>query len=316
MKKIILAAVFIIALFITTSSNAQVGIGVSTADRNPSAQLDVFSTTKGFLPPRMTEAQRNLIVVTSASAGLTIWCTNCGDRGELQVYNGVTWTNVVGAASTSSTDLTPRVTIGAQVWATQNLNVSTYRDGTTIPKIEDYDTWPTLKVGAYCYYDNDSARYAAVYGKLYNWYAVAGIWDAASFNNPLLRKNLAPAGYHIPSDSMWTTLTDYLGGLSVAGGKMKEVGTGTTHWRAPNSGATNSSGFTGLPGGYRDYNGTFDLVNSSYGYWWSSTGSSTTNAWFRSLLPSASSVTRSSSIGIVNFLSNKMDGLSVRCIKD
>jgi uncharacterized protein (TIGR02145 family) len=311
MKKIILAATLIIALFITTSSNAQVGIGVSTADRNPSAQLDVVSTTKGFLPPRMTEAQRNLIVVTSASAGLTIWCTNCGDRGELQVYDGLTWTNMVGAAATSSTDLTPLVTIGAQVWATQNLNVSTYRDGTAIPKIENPLTWPTLTIGAYCYYDNDSASYAAVYGKLYNWYAVAGIWDAASLSNPSLRKNLAPAGYHIPSDSMWTTLTDYLGGLSVAGGKMKEIG--TTHWITPNTGADNSSGFAGLPGGYC-FEGAVEAqfqFNRFSGYWWSSTESST-YPWCRYLNHNSSTVTRSRNITY----SYKTNGLSVRCLKD
>ena len=85
-----------IAMAITTSSNAQVG--VSTANINPSAQLDVSSTTKGFLPPRLNEAERDLIPVTLASAGLTIWCTNCGVRGQLEVYDGESWTNMMGVA--------------------------------------------------------------------------------------------------------------------------------------------------------------------------------------------------------------------------
>jgi uncharacterized protein (TIGR02145 family) len=308
MKKIILAtAVFIIALFITTSSNAQVGIGVSTADRNPSAQLDVFSTTKGLLPPRMTEAQRNLIPVTSASAGLIVYCTNCGANGEMQYYNGSSWTNMIGAAAAAA-DL---VTIGNQIWTTQNLNVSTYRDGTPIPKVENLVTWASLTTGAYCYYNNDSATYAAVYGKLYNWYAVVGIYDASSLSTPSLRKNLAPAGYHIPSDSMWTTLTDYLGGLSVAGGKMKEIG--TTHWITPNTGADNSSGFAGLPGGYC-FEGAVEAqfqFNRFSGYWWSSTESST-YPWCRYLNHNSSTVTRSRNITY----SYKTNGLSVRCLKD
>ena len=307
MKKNIIAAVFIIALFITTSSNAQVGIGVSTADRNPSAQLEVFSTTKGFLPPRMTEAQRNLIPVTSASAGLIVYCTNCGLNGEWQGYNGSSWTNMVGgAAAAAAGDVTiGNVTIGNQVWTTQNLNVSTYRDGTPIPRVDNNTTWASLTTGAYCYYDNDSATYAAVYGKLYNWYAVAGIWDVASFNNPSLRKNLAPVGYHIPSDSMWTTLTDYLGVLSLAGGKMKVAG--TTRWTTPNTGATNSSGFSGLPGGLRSLNGTFYYIGN-YGYWWSSTENLTSGAWSRYLYYNLSDVYRD--------YVNKTSGFSVRCLRD
>src|SRR5690606_33259564 len=108
-----------------------------------------------------------------------------------------------------------------------------------IPQVTDPTIWGNLTTGAWCYYNNDPAN-EIIYGKLYNWYAV---------NDP---RGLAPVGWHIPSDSEWTILTDYLGGFEVAGGKMKE--TGTTHWANPNIGADNSSGFTGLPGGYRAYN--------------------------------------------------------------
>ena len=98
MKKIVLTSLLIIALAITTTTNAQVGVGVSTANIHPSAQLDVTSTTKGFLPLRLNEAERDLIPITRASAGLTIWCTNCGVRGQLEVYDGESWTNMMGVA--------------------------------------------------------------------------------------------------------------------------------------------------------------------------------------------------------------------------
>ena len=271
MKKTILTTVLMIALAITTSSNAQVGIGVSTANINQSAQLDVVSTTKGFLPPRMTEAERNLIPVTSASAGLQIWCTNCGVYGETEVFNGYSWTNMIGAAAAAP----ERVTIGNQIWTTQNLNVSTYRDGTPIPKVEDDATWISLTTGAYCYYNNDSATYAAVYGKLYNWYAVAGIYDASSFSDPSLRKNLAPAGYKIPTDGDWTTLEITLG--ANAGTQMKT----TSGWNNGGNG-TNSSGVAGLPGGNRYLDGTFYYIGY-YGAWWSSTEYLTSFAWYRTL---------------------------------
>ena len=160
---------------------------------------------------------------------------------------------------------TLQVTICTQVWATKNLDVTTYSDGTVIPQVTDPSAWANLTTGAWCYSNNDPAN-GAVYGKLYNWYAVAGIYDAASLADPTLRKKLAPNGWHVPTDAEWTTLTTCLGGASVAGGKMKE--TGTAHWQSPNTAATNSSGFTGLPGGICSNDGTFNLSGSN-GIWWS-----------------------------------------------
>src|SRR6266487_1634854 len=134
---------------------------------------------------------------------------------------------------TNPTITIPSIKICDQVWMLKNLDVSTYRNGDPIPKISDNAAWLALTTGAYCYYDNDSANYAATYGKLYNWFAV---------NDP---RGLAPAGWHVPTDAEFTTLVETcLGGWQVAGGKMKEIG--TTHWASPNEGATNSSGFTGL----------------------------------------------------------------------
>jgi uncharacterized protein (TIGR02145 family) len=180
-----------------------------------------------------------------------VFCTNCGQHGEWQGFNGSAWTNMVGAAASPDPDSTPRVTIGTQVWTTQNLNVSTYRNGDPIPKVEGAE-WAVLTTGAYCYYNNDSATYAAVYGKLYNWYAVND------------SRGLAPAGYHIPSNLEWTTLATTLGGND-AGTAMKS----TIGW-SNNGNGTNSSGFSALPGGFRNSQPIFELFGS-HGLWWSST---------------------------------------------
>ena len=292
MKKIII----LLAIFTTFATMAQsVGINADGSAANASAMLDVSSTTKGFLPPRMTGAQRNAIA-SPVPAGLLVLCTDCGISGEIQVYNGTTWTNLIDGTATTST---PRVTIGTQVWATVNLDVTTYSDGTAIPQVTDPAAWTALTTGAWCYYNNVSAN-GTTYGKLYNWYAVAGIHDADP-NTP--NKVLAPTGWHVPTDLEWTTLTNFLGGTSVAGGKMKA----TTLWTTPNTGATNESGFTGLPGGCRDNVGIF-LIIGSYGFWWSSTQYYGTYAWNRGL---------NHYNGNADSGDNNMEyGFSVRCLRD
>ena len=200
----------------------------------------------------------------------------------------------------------PNVTIGTQIWSSTNLDVTTYRDGTPIPQVTDPTQWANLTTGAWCYYNNNEASYGAVYGKLYNWYAVAGIYDAASLNDPSLRKQLAPQGWHIPSDAEWTILTDFLGGTSIAGGKMKA--TGTSLWTSPNTAATNESGFTGLPGGSRNHTiGTF-FGMGSFGFWWSSSENGTSSAWHRYLNYDDGNAGR-----ITN---RKACGFSVRCLRD
>ena len=198
------------------------------------------------------------------------------------------------------------VIIGSQEWVSENLNVSKYNDGTIIPQVTDPAAWANLTTGAWCYYNNDPAN-GLIYGKLYNYYAVAGIHDtiAATPN-----KVLAPIGFHVPTDTNWTTLTDHLGGLLVAGGELKEIG--TAHWMSPNTGATNSSGFTGLSDGFRfDYGFFFGM--GSYANWWSSTEytnitTNTTDVWIRHLDHDNSAVTRSAAL--------KASGFSVRLIND
>ena len=146
------------------------------------------------------------------------------------------------------------VTIGTQVWMVENLKTTRYNDGTAIPLVTDEYSMGNLTTPGYCWY-NDSATYGNTYGALYNWYAVN-------------TGKLAPTGWHVPTDSEWTVLTTYAGGESVAGGPLKEAG--TVHWKSPNTGATNATGFTALPGGICENNGTFTGIGYS-GYWWSST---------------------------------------------
>ena len=195
-------------------------------------------------------------------------------------------------------------TIGTQVWTTKNLDVTTYSDGTPIPQVTDRIQWAALTTGAWCYYNNDSAN-GVTYGKLYNWYAVAGIWSEASKTDATQRKKLAPTGYHVPSDTELITLTTYLGGEAVAGGKMKEAG--IAHWISPNTAATNESNFAGLPGGGGPTGSTFYALGNN-AYFWSSSESDSGMSWIRILLNINSNFVRTTW--------NKRIGFSVRCLRD
>jgi uncharacterized protein (TIGR02145 family) len=183
------------------------------------------------------------------------------------------------------------IIINGQEWMSENLRTAKYANGNPIPNETDGSQWVNLTTGAWALYNNDS-QYEIPYGKFYNWYTVA---------DP---RNVCPTGWHVPSDSEWTTLTDYLGGQLVAGGKMKS--TGTQYWASSNSDATNESGFSGLPGGIRDGNGAFNGISDG-GYWWSSMEENTISAWSRALGRYNGNV----SIGFVN----KSYGFSVRCLK-
>jgi uncharacterized protein (TIGR02145 family) len=183
------------------------------------------------------------------------------------------------------------VQIGSQIWMAENLRTIRYNNGSAIPLVTDVIEWMSITTPGFCWYNNDAATYYT-YGALYNWYTVN-------------TGNLAPDGWHVPTDAEWTTLTNYIGGESVAGGKLKEKG--TTHWNWPNSLATNETGFTGLPGGYRIKEGLFGELQSS-GYWWSSTAIIPNVAWFRSLNYNFSYIL------ISNYDENY--GLSVRCVRD
>ena len=184
----------------------------------------------------------------------------------------------------------PTVVIGTQQWMSQNLDIATYRNGDIIPQVTDPTAWNNLTTGAWCYYNNDPAN-GLIYGKLYNWYAV---------NDP---RGLAPNGWHIPTDTEWNTLSASLGGDAISGGKMKS---NSNTWTS-NSGASNSSGFSGLPGGVRNDSGSPFYRIGSYSYFWSSTTGGS-GAWYRSLENSNSVLSRYD--GYFGY------GFSIRCVKD
>ena len=188
------------------------------------------------------------------------------------------------------------VKIGTQFWMAENLKTAKYNDGTVIPNITDNTQWSGLTTGAWCYYDNNVANNAK-YGKLYNWYAVSKTTNG--------NKNVCPTGWHVPTDAEWNVLTDYLGGVDVAGGKLKEAG--AISWKSPNTDATNTSLFTGLPGGGRNYDGYYFFIGDS-GVWWSSTEYNTDDAWNRGLASDSGSADRDSY--------GKEIGFSVRCLRD
>ena len=189
------------------------------------------------------------------------------------------------------------VTIGTQIWTTENLKTTNYSDGSPIIYEAIDSIWGGLTSAAFSTYNNDSTK-TVEFGNLYNYYAVID------------SRNLCPSGWHIPSDSEWTTLINYLGGDSVAGGKMKEIG--LTHWQFSNTGADNSSGLTVIPAGYRYSNygfnkGGFHGLNGNAAIW-TSTSSSDSTSLAKYFYPG------SASVGYLN--QSNSYGMSVRCISD
>jgi uncharacterized protein (TIGR02145 family) len=185
------------------------------------------------------------------------------------------------------------IVIGTQTWMAENLRATHYRNGDLIPEVTDHEIWMKLNTGAFCNYNNiNNIDTIVTFGRFYNWYAVAD------------SRNIAPTGWHVPSDSEWTILIDYLGGDSVAGGKLKE--TGYTHWITPNVGASNSSGFTAIPGGGQLPNGSILILAN--GLYWSSSEYDDGNSFDREMIYLYSNAYR--------MKYPKEYGLSIRCISD
>ena len=183
---------------------------------------------------------------------------------------------------------------GKQTWMTQNLSVSRYRNGDTIPQVQDYYTWTQLTTGAWCYYQFDKKETDSVhYGKLYNWYAV---------NDP---RGLAPEGWHIPTEKEWETLTVEVGRLET-GYKMK-ADTGWEYYNGYTGCGDNSSLFGALPGGARDTNGEFSSAKYA-AFWWTATPSGKMRAWYYAMSYSSKEVMRNEM--------KRGSGFSVRCVKD
>jgi len=192
------------------------------------------------------------------------------------------------------------VRIGNQVWMSENLRTTRYNDGTPIPLVTKYGSWVEVAGPAYCWYNNDSVN-GETYGALYNWFVVE-------------TNKLCPAGWHVPTEEEWNELGTFLGEVGSAGDMLKEVG--TQNWKSPNEGASNSTGFKALPGGYRSFDGTFNLLGSD-GFWWSSTEST----WYRESPDSSIKLAfhrnlRYDGHDLYRYANSKSDGISVRCIKD
>jgi uncharacterized protein (TIGR02145 family) len=191
----------------------------------------------------------------------------------------------------------PAVTIGTQVWMGENLRVEKYNDGTTIPLVTDKATWAAnytnkTKLPMMAWYDNDKATHTAnKNGALYNWYAVD-------------TKKLCPTGWHVPTDAEWKTLTDYLGGVTGAGLKLKS----TSAWNSSGNG-TNEVNFTALPGGYIYSNDGASRNLGDFGSWWSSSADDISFAWVRTMDSNSGNVNR-------YYFTNQESGLSVRCLRD
>lgn len=206
------------------------------------------------------------------------------------VFNpGITY----GTMTDQEGNIYKTVKIGTQIWMAENLKVTKYRNNESIQNITDPNQWKNLNAGSYCYYENNIDM-KDTYGILYNWYAVDD------------RRNICPPGWHLPSDKEWSYMVDLLGGKENAGYKLKEVE--TKHWKVPNTGATNESGFTALPAGFREEDGTFTSFGEEVYFWYNTKDGYVAKAgalWYGG-----------AEYGIANFESNKTMGVSIRCVKD
>ena len=187
------------------------------------------------------------------------------------------------------------VTIGTQVWMKENLRTTKFNDGQAIPLVTGGSQWTNLTTPAFCWQDNNESTYKNTYGALYNWWTVN-------------TGKLCPEGWHVPSKTELSDLVSFLGGEDIAGGKLKEKG--TSHWLTPNEGATNSSGFSGLPGGWRyGQGGNFTPVGYEGDFWTSTVDNLPGEAaWYLFLQYDDDAA----------YIDTQYmrDGYSVRCIKD
>ncbi|NCA76499.1 MAG: hypothetical protein EOM90_09195 [Alphaproteobacteria bacterium] len=240
---------------------------------------------------------RFFIIMVALFAAFLYGCKKEEEPVPVNPYNGRTFAifnpdKSYGTLTDIDGNIYKTITIGTQTWMAENLRTTRYRNGDPIPQIKPDEDWPGLIAGGYCNFNNtENVDTIATFGRLYNWLAVND------------SRNLAPLGWHIPTDEEWTTLTNFLGGDSVAGGKMKEKE--QPHWVNPDPNATNESGFTALPAGMRDNSSGAFSVNCTF---WSSTEVDNCSAWCRFLYVGQD--------GCIRYNPGKTYGFSIRCIKD
>jgi len=287
---------------------SQVAISTDGSVPHASAVLDLQSANQGLLPPRMAEAQRNAIA--NPIAGLIVWCSDCG---ELQVFNGTTWTNMVGGAASSWVCRNPffdlrdeksyaTILIGTQCWMAENLNVGTRINGNS-------NQTDNGIIEKYCYDDLESN--CDIYGGLYQWD------ETMQYSMQQGVQGICPPGWHVPSDEEWKILEGTVDSQYGVGDSEWDA----TGWRGYDAGETLKStngwsysgngtdlyGFTALPGGYRGDTGSFNHLGN-HGLWWSSTENNGSTTWTRNLHYGNVKVARNGR--------SKTDGYSLRCLKD
>jgi uncharacterized protein (TIGR02145 family) len=230
-----------------------------------------------------------LLIIAGYILILTVSCKK-NDNGSPNVDH----TGETGTVTDIDGNVYNTIGIGSQIWMVQNLNVTHYRNSNAIDTVTDNTAWNNRTSGACCNYDN-FLGYSTTYGKLYNWHAVND------------SRNIAPAGWHVPTREEWDILIDFAGGKAIAGSKLKE--TGITHWISDNTDATNEFGFQGLPGGWRLNMGDFFYIHEK-GFWWTKSNDYLPGgfAYSYGLDKDSTSITRYATIQ--NF------GLSVKCVKD
>ncbi len=286
---------------ITWENPADISSGTLLTSTQLNAKADVPGTFV-YTPPvgtiLLAGVNQDLKVVFTPSE-ISIYDT-VSKAVKINVLTGLTNaifnpTLTYGSLTDIDGNLYKTITIGTQTWMAENLRTTRYRNGDAIPLVTGNTAWKNLGSDAYCNYENTTdINKIATTGRLYNWFTVIN------------SRNLAPEGWHIATDAEWITLTTFLGGETLAGGKLKE--TGLSHWQSPNTGATNSSGFTALPSGRREYtDGSF--INLGYdGFWWTKSAYNPDYSWYRYMHYNVTDVYRA------NF--HKQYGFAVRCVKD
>lgn len=292
---------------LTTTAYSNVLLSTAKLSGNITSDGGTFVTKRGFCwsSSAQNPTIQNDTIVSGNGAGFYSGAIK-GLKGQTTYYvrsfatnsNGTGYGSILSMPTLDTTiaDLENNhyriIQIGTQVWMAENLKTTKYRNGENVTNVTASSGWNQAKTGAYCNYDNN-ANNAAIYGRLYNFYAIAD------------SRNIAPVGWHVPSNTEWDLMINLIGGKTVAGGKLKE--TGSAHWQSPNMGATNETGFTALPGGCRDDQGVFTGINEG-GTWWMSTTSGTYLAWFCQMNKDDATFF---SIAWLNGF-----GFSVRCLRD
>ena len=277
----------LVSLMITCSSlTAQVAVNDDGSQPDASAGLDVKFNNKGLLPPRLSTDEMNTIA--APAAGLMIYNTTVNS---VFFYDGTIWKMMYNNDGEACGTIThggqtyQTVIIGNQCWMAENLNI-----GTAIPGTQNQTNTGTNE--KYCY--NDNASNCDTYGGLYQWD------EMMQYTTTPGAQGICPPSWHLPTDAEWNTLATYAGG----GGGLKEEY--TFHWASPNTGATNTSGFTAYGGGYRHSSGSFGNL-TYYGIFWTSTENGTNAVeWYLEY----------NSAGVYHGPDNKVSGYSVRCIKN